>query len=190
MFFGSSLSAFSYALRASSNLPCMLVRDREVVPGFRVGRIEFDRALPAVLRFAPQPVLRDLDAELDLFLASERSAAVTPAAENASIEQTITARRNMGSLLTIAATPRSRKRIPHDRQKELQQWAYQANDQAFGGNVQRLPSMPCKTPTGSVRTRSSGDNPGPIMGTGGRAQLRRLRADPLLTFTEDRLRRR
>src|SRR4029453_8606032 len=46
----------------------MLVSDREIVPGFRVRRIEFDCALPPVLRLTPQPVLRDLDAEIDLFL--------------------------------------------------------------------------------------------------------------------------
>jgi hypothetical protein len=32
------------------------------------------------------------------------------------------------------------------------------------------------------KNRSSDDNAGPIMGTGGRAQPRRLRADPLLAF--------
>ena len=44
----------------------MLVGDREVVPGRRVGGIDIHRLLPAVEGFVPQPVLRDLDAELDL----------------------------------------------------------------------------------------------------------------------------
>ncbi|MAG72282.1 MAG: hypothetical protein CL471_18615 [Acidobacteria bacterium] len=44
----------------------VLVGDREVVPGGSVARVEFNSALPAVLCFAPQTTLRDLNAEFDL----------------------------------------------------------------------------------------------------------------------------
>ena len=44
----------------------MLVGDGEIVVRRGVGRIDLGRLLPAVDRLAPQPALRDVDAELDL----------------------------------------------------------------------------------------------------------------------------
>src|SRR5579872_1287825 len=47
-------------------LPFVFVGDREIVERGRVGRVELRRFLPAVDRFAPETLLRDVDAELDL----------------------------------------------------------------------------------------------------------------------------
>src|SRR5437762_3477385 len=49
-------------------LPFVLVRNREIVEGRRIARIELGGFLPAVDRFAPEPALRDVDAEFDLRL--------------------------------------------------------------------------------------------------------------------------
>src|SRR6266850_6062524 len=49
-------------------LPFVLVRNREIVVGGGVGRIEFHRLLPAVDGFPPEAALRNVDAELDLGL--------------------------------------------------------------------------------------------------------------------------
>ena len=46
----------------------MLVGDGEVVERGGVGRVDFDRPLPAVDRLAPETALRDVDAELRLCL--------------------------------------------------------------------------------------------------------------------------
>src|SRR5204862_5645682 len=48
--------------------PLVFERDRQVVPRGRIRRIELHRLLPAIQSLVPQPVLRDLDAELDLRL--------------------------------------------------------------------------------------------------------------------------
>src|SRR5205823_5913192 len=49
-------------------LSLVLVADREIVEGRRVGRIDLRRFLPAIDRLAPQSALRDADAEVDLRL--------------------------------------------------------------------------------------------------------------------------
>src|SRR6185436_7702643 len=48
--------------------PFMLVPNPEIVPGCRVGGIDLDGFFPAIRRFLPETVLRDLDAEVDLRL--------------------------------------------------------------------------------------------------------------------------
>src|SRR5262245_33439845 len=47
-------------------LSFVLVGNRQVIVGLGIGGIELDRFFPAVDRLAPQPALRDVDAELDL----------------------------------------------------------------------------------------------------------------------------
>ena len=49
-------------------LSFVLVGDSQVVEGGGVGRIDLGGAFPAIDRLPPQSPLRDLDAELDLFL--------------------------------------------------------------------------------------------------------------------------
>jgi hypothetical protein len=57
----------------------------------------------------------------------------------------------MGDLLTIAAAPHSRKRIPKGTDRREQQWMYQALHQANGWNVGGFRAMPFKSATRSVR---------------------------------------
>ena len=60
-------------------LAFVLVGDRQVVERGGVGRVDLDGALPAVDRFAPEPALRDVDAEIDLgFRIAPRVAGVSP----------------------------------------------------------------------------------------------------------------
>src|ERR1043166_8296208 len=59
------LQRFLVCLLRVVELPLVLVGDREIVPRGRVRRIELHRLLPAIERFVPETVLRDLDAELD-----------------------------------------------------------------------------------------------------------------------------
>ncbi len=47
-------------------LALVLVADGEIVERGGVGRVDLDRLLPAVDGLAPEPPLRDVDAELDL----------------------------------------------------------------------------------------------------------------------------
>src|SRR5262245_16702619 len=57
---------FLVCLARLFELALVLVRNREIVEGRGVGRIDFDGFLPPVDRLAPQAALRDADAELDL----------------------------------------------------------------------------------------------------------------------------
>ena len=66
--FGIQFERLFVRLARLVELPFVLVRDGEIVEGRGVGRVELGRLFPAVDRLAPEPALRDADAEFDLGL--------------------------------------------------------------------------------------------------------------------------